>query len=144
MPNAKAILDHKTDRTVASLPPGATVLDAALLMNDRRIGSVLVVEDDRVAGIFTERDVLVRIVAAQRDPASTKLIDVMTSPVACATPKTRTDELRTVMREKRIRHIPVLDDGHLLGMVSIGDVNRTDSNVQAETIRYLEQYMSRA
>jgi len=144
MPNAHAILDRKADTSVATLPPDATVLDAARLMNDRRIGSVLVVEDDRVVGIFTERDVLVRVVAAKRDPATTNLIDVMTTPVACATPNTRTDELRSVMREKRIRHIPVVDDGRLLGIVSIGDVNQVDSDVQAETIRYLEQYMSRA
>ena len=67
--------------TVASLGPGATVLEASRLMNDRGIGSVMVIDNDRLVGIFTERDVLRRVVAEQRDPATTKLADVMTSPV---------------------------------------------------------------
>ncbi len=128
--------------TVASLGPGATVLEAALLMNERGIGSVMVIDNDRLAGIFTERDVLRRVVAEQRDPATTKLADVMTSPVACAAPHTRLDEIRQVMRERRIRHVPVVNAKRVLGMISIGDLNKAQYDVQAETIRYLEQYIS--
>lgn len=127
---------------IASLPPDATALDAATLMNDRHIGSVLVMQDEELVGIFTERDVLRRIVAAGRDPGSTALADVMTSPVACATPQTTCDEVRRVMREQRIRHVPVADDGRVLGMVSIGDLNRVEQDVQERTIHYLEQFIS--
>ncbi len=127
---------------IASLPPQATVLEAAQLMNDRHIGSVLVTEGNQLVGIFTERDVLRRVVAEQRDPATTTVADVMTSPVACATPHTTLDEIRTVMRDKRIRHVPVVNGGAVLGMISIGDLNKAEHDGQVETIRYLEQYMS--
>ena len=127
---------------MASLGPSATVLEAALLMNERGIGSVIVIDKDRLAGIFTERDVLRRVVAEQRDPATTKLADVMTSPVACAAPHTTLDEIRQVMRERRIRHVPVVNAKRVLGMISIGDLNKAEREVQVETIRYLEQYIS--
>ena len=128
--------------SIASLGPAATVLDAAQLMNDRHIGSVLVIDDDRLVGIFTERDVLRRIVADQRDPASTPIAEVMTSPVACGAPHTTLNELRTVMRRRKIRHIPIVKARRVLGMISIGDLNQAEHDVQEQTISYLEQYMS--
>ncbi len=128
--------------TIASLPPTATVLEAARLMNDRHIGSVLVIEKNRLVGIFTERDVLRRIVAEERPASATALKDVMTRQVACAAPHTTLDEIRHVMREKRIRHLPVLDGHTVVGMISIGDLNKAEHDGQEETIRYLEQYMS--
>jgi len=129
--------------SVAALGPEATVLEAAALMNERGIGSVVVLDDKkRLAGIFTERDVLRRVVAEQRDPATTKLADVMTSPVACAAPHTTLDEIRNVMRQRRIRHLPVAERKRVVGMVSIGDLNKAEHDVQVQTIHYLEQYMS--
>ncbi len=128
--------------SIASLGPAATVLDAAQVMNDRHIGSVLVIDDDRLVGIFTERDVLRRIVAEQRDPALTPLAEVMTSPVACGAPHTTLNELRTVMRRRKIRHIPIVKGRRALGMISIGDLNQAEHDVQEQTISYLEQYMS--
>ena len=127
---------------VATLPPDATVLEAAQLMNERRIGSVLVVEGEKLVGIFTERDVLLRIVAAQRDPVTTRLHEVMTKKVACAAPHTILDEIRRVMRERRIRHMPVMDGDRVTGIISIGDLNEAENARNAETIRYLEQYIS--
>ena len=127
---------------VASLSPRATALEAAQLMNDRHIGSVVVITKGRLAGIFTERDVLRRVVAEQRDPAATRLSNVMTSPVACAAPHTTLNEIRRVMRDRRIRHIPVVDGKKVVGMISIGDLNKAEYDGQVETIRYLEQYMS--
>ena len=127
---------------VASLPPTATVLEAAQLMNDRHIGSVLVISSNRLVGIFTERDVMRRIVAEERSPATTTLDEVMTHQVACAAPHTRLDEIRAAMRQQRIRHMPVVDSNRVVGMISIGDLNKADHDGQAETILYLEQYMS--
>lgn len=126
---------------VHSVVRDATVLDAALAMNQARVGAVIVNDGDRVIGIFTERDVLCRVVAARRDPAGTRVGEVMTSPVACCTSATLLDECRRVMREKRIRHIPVVDDGRLRGMISIGDLNEFELGEQDETIRYLHDYM---
>lgn len=128
---------------LAWLPPNATALDAANLMNDRRIGSVLVMEGERLLGIFTERDVLRRIVAAKRDPETTSLAEVMTSPIACAMPHTTLEEMRLVIRNRRVRHLPVVDDdGRVLGIVSIGDLNKAEHAVQEQTIHYLEQYIA--
>ena len=143
MTTAEQLINRK-EGSLATLPPDANVLEAAQLMNDRMIGSVLVVNEGCLAGIFTERDVMRRIVAEKRDPAKTKLSEVMTKQVACAAPHTPLDEVRGAMREKRIRHMPVVDDEgrKILGMISIGDLNEVNLQAQAETIRYLKQYMS--
>lgn len=141
MATAERLMDVKGDG-VASLPPTATVLEAAQLMNERHIGSIVVLEDEHLAGIFTERDILRRVVAEQRDPSATRLGEVMTSPVACASPRTLLDEIRKVMREKRIRHLPVVQDGRVVGMISIGDLNQAAIDVQVMTIQYLEQFIS--
>ena len=138
---AQQILDAKGDE-LAVLPPSATVLKAAHLMNERRIGSIVVMSRGQLVGIFTERDILRRVVANQRDPAATTLDDVMTRSVAVAAPHTTLDELRQVIREQRIRHIPVIDADQVTGMVSIGDLNRAQHEVDVQTIRYLELYMS--
>ena len=149
MANAGQILARKAataaDDPIAWLTPDDFVIDAAMMMNTRHIGSILVLDDDRhVLGVFTERDVMRRIVAEHRDPDTTRLAEVMTSPVACAQPNTTTDEMRAVMREKRIRHIPVVDedDDRVVGMISIGDLNQAEINTQVQTIRYLQQYIS--
>lgn len=135
------LLRHKGS-TVYTVTPDASVLDAARLMNEHRIGSVMVAVDDRIAGIFTERDILTRIVAEQRSPSGTKVSEVMTSRILTCTPETSLDELRKVMRERRIRHIPVVDKGRLAGIVSIGDVNAAEEQTLVETITYLEAYIS--
>ncbi len=142
MCTALDLVQEKHD-DIAWLPPDASALDAANLMNDRRIGSVLVMDDGRLLGIFTERDVLRRIVAAKRDPESTRLSEVMTSPIACALPHTTLEEMRLVIRNRRVRHLPVVDEaGHVLGIVSIGDLNTAEHAVQEQTIHYLEQFIS--
>jgi CBS domain-containing protein len=141
MPDVKRILDQKTDNSIATVGCDATVFDAASLMNERKIGSVVVLEAEKVVGILTERDVLTRVVTQQRKPEETLVRDVMTSPVAVASLSTSSDELRGVMRDRRIRHIPIVDEGELVGLVSIGDLNFAKSQEQEATIRYLEQYI---
>jgi len=141
MANAQQIIDRKGGE-VFTVDPGASVLEAARLMNRHHIGSLVVVVDGKLAGIFTERDVMRRVVAKQRDAEKTEVRDVMTYPVACAAPHTAYSELCTVMREKKIRHLPVVDGNRVIGMISIGDLNRADHEQQERTIRYLEQFMS--
>lgn len=135
---------------VLTIGPDDSVLDAARRMNERKIGSLVVTDDGTprgdVLGIITERDILTRVVAAERPPASTAVGRVMTSPVISCAERTTLDELRTVMREKHIRHVPVVsgnDPGSLKGMISIGDLNTAETEVLEETIRYLETYMYR-
>ena len=83
-----------------------------------------------------------RVVAESRDPAKTLLSAVMTSPVACGSAHSTLEELRAVMRLKRIRHIPIVEADRVLGMVSIGDLNQARIDTQVETIRYLEQFLA--
>jgi CBS domain-containing protein len=127
---------------VHSIDPGTTVLDATQRMNQYKIGALVAMHDGQVVGMFTERDVLRRVVAEQRDPATAMVGEVMTTEVVCVTPATDLDEVGAVMQSKRIRHVPVCDDdGRLLGMVSIGDLNAWRSTNQQATIHYLNEYI---
>ena len=140
MPTAQTILDKKgTD--VATIGRNASVMEAAVLMNERKIGALVVTDEDRVVGVFTERDVLNRIVAAGKTPAETSVGDVMTSPMACCRRDTRIVECKSVMTTKRIRHLPVVEDGKLFGMISSGDILATESDDQKATIEYLHEYL---
>ena len=127
---------------VHTIAPSRTVLEAAREMNLRRIGSLVVV-DERLAplGIITERDILTRIVAAAKDPATTSVGEAMTSRVIKCSTGTPIEELRAVMRRERIRHVPVVEDQRVCGMVSIGDLNTAEVKVMHETIKYFEQYI---
>jgi CBS domain-containing protein len=127
---------------VLSIDPGVTVLDAVQKMNQHKIGALVVMHDEQVVGMFTERDVLRRVVGEQRDPASALVGEVMTTEVICVQPNTELDEVGAIMQNRRIRHIPVCDEhGGLLGMVSIGDLNAWRSTNQQATIHYLNEYI---
>jgi CBS domain-containing protein len=140
METARQILDRKGSQ-VAIIHREATVLEAAKKMNELRIGALVVIESDRVIGMFTERDILNRIVAAQRDAAATKVGEVMTTPVACCQMSSPLSEIQTVMTSKRIRHLPVIEEGKLAGMISSGDVLYTQVSLQQTTIQYLQEYI---
>jgi len=140
MASVQAILEKK-GREVITVGADRTVLDAARLMNERAIGGLVVTESDRLLGIFTERDILRRVVAAGRDPGGTPIRDVMTTPVACCRPETTIQECRSVMTAKRIRHLPVVDGDGLCGIVTSGDVMAYRVEEHEDTIRYLESYV---
>lgn len=128
---------------VESIDAQATALDAARIMNEQRVGSLLVTdENDSPVGILTERDLLTRIIAAERSPSTTLVSAIMSSPIMTCRAGTKLDELRQVMREERIRHVPVVDDHAIVGMVSIGDLNFARSETMVETIRALEAYIT--
>ena len=142
MPNAQEILDKKgTD--VATVDRKATVLDAARLMNERRIGAVVVTGGENAVGIFTERDILDRVVAAGKQAGQTSVGDVMTSPMACCHRNSPLEECKTVMTDKRIRHLPVVEEGKLYGLISSGDILAYESANQQATIEYLQEYLYR-
>jgi len=127
---------------VHSISHHASVLEATRKMNQHRIGALVVMEDDRVAGIFTERDVLMRVIGEGASPADISVGQVMTRDVVCCSPDTSLEEISEIMHAKRIRHVPVCDEeGNLLGMVSIGDVNAHHAHHQQATIHYLNEYI---
>ena len=127
---------------VVMVDAGATVLDAARLMTARGIGG-LVVRDARggVAGIFTERDVLRRVVGDGRDPATTLVREVMTAPVLTVAPETTVDECRRLFTGRRIRHLPVAEGGTLCGVVTSGDLIAFEADEARATIEHLEGYL---
>lgn len=140
MPTVQTILDRKgTD--VATISREDSVLSAARVMNQRRIGALVVTEGDRAVGIFTERDVLNRVVAQERFPSQTKVGEVMTAPMACCRRSTPVVECREIMTQKKIRHLPVVEEGRLFGIISIGDIVALQSAEQAVTIEYLHEYL---
>lgn len=141
MPTVQQILARKGSQ-VLTIAPTRSVLDAALLMNEHKIGALVVVEAGQVMGIITERDMLRRLVAKRRDPADTTVDQIMTREVICCRPNATIDETRTVFMQRRIRHLPVVDDdGTLVGMVSLGDMNAWELDGQELELNYLHEYI---
>jgi CBS domain-containing protein len=124
--------------------PQTSIMDAIKRMNERHIGSVLVMEGKRLAGIFTERDVLTRVVPMRLDPAKTPVAEVMTRQPVVIPPTTTVQEAMMVVTDTRRRHLPVVQDGQVLGMVSIGDLTRWVVKDQQRTIDDLFDYVRRA
>lgn len=141
MPTVGDVLTEKRIKNVVKCAPDANVAVAARMMVEHKIGSVLVVEGETIRGIFTERDLLNRVVAAEKDPHLTRVRDVMSQTVACATLQTRLAECRAVMTRDRVRHLPVVDAGRLIGIISSGDILAREVHDQQETIHYLHEYM---
>jgi CBS domain-containing protein len=139
---AKILADKGSD--VISIAGDATVFDAIKKMVEANVGAILVTgrDPDKIDGIFTERDYLRRIAVEGRTSRDTLVRDVMTSPVIVVGPETTVEEAMALMTDRRIRHAPVVDDDHLLGMVSIGDLVRLQSQEQSFKIRYLTEYIS--
>ena len=140
MSTVQAILARKGGEVV-SVGAQDTVRAAAHRMNERGIGGLVVLDGDRVVGIFTERDVLRRVVATGRDPSTTTVSDVMTAPVATCRSDTSLAECRGFMTEKRVRHLPVVEGQRLLGIVTIGDVMAYEVGEHERTIEYLNSYI---
>jgi CBS domain-containing protein len=137
------ILAEKGDHVVR-IDGDATVFEAVSAMVEANVGAILVTGRDaaQIAGIFTERDYLRRIAVEDRTDRETHVRDVMSSPVIVVTPDTSVEEAMALMTDRRIRHAPVIDGDALVGMVSIGDLVRLQSQQQSFKIQYLTEYIS--
>jgi len=135
------ILQSKGGRTW-SVGPEASVQEALKVMAEQRIGSVLVMEGDRLAGIFTERDFARKLGVEGRVPSSATVGDVMTTDLITVTPGQSVNECMAIMTEKRIRHLPVVEDGRLVGLLSIGDVVKDMVEELQFMLRQMETYVS--
>ena len=127
--------------TMLSTEPASTVLEAAKLMNEHGTGSVLIHEAEQLVGIFTERDLMRRVVAMQKDPATTTLRDVMTTALVTCTPDATMDDCGTLMSERRIRHLPVVDGAAVVGMVTTGDLLAHELREKESVIQQLESFV---
>ncbi len=127
---------------VIEIDGGATVFEAVTSMVEANVGALLVTDGDEIAGIFTERDYLRRIAVEGRRSRDTSVREVMSAPVICVTPETGVDESMAMMTDRRIRHAPVVENGALVGMISIGDLVKFTSKRQTFQIQYLTDYIS--
>lgn len=137
------VLEHKGSG-VETVSPETMVLVAVQRMNERKIGALLVTDRDRPIGIFTERDVLVRVVAAGLDPKTTPVNEVMTRNPVVVRSEVTVNEAMYVITQRRCRHLPVIDAGELRGLISIGDLTSWVVRHQQRTIEDLHDYMNRA
>lgn len=136
-----AILDRK-GRNVFSVAPNVSVAEAVTEMNLHRVGSVLVLDGARLVGIFTERDVLRRIVGAGLDPHRVSVEKVMTTEVITISPEATIEDTMALFTEKRCRHLPVMERGELVGTISIGDVTRWISDHHQAEAENLKNYIA--
>jgi CBS domain-containing protein len=125
-----------------SVSPEATVYQALELMAVRNVGAVLVMEGERLAGIFSERDYARKVALEGRSSKDTLVRDIMTTKVVCVTPTQSVEDCMALMTDKRIRHLPVIDGETVLGIISVGDVVKAVISEQTFTISQLEHYIT--
>lgn len=136
-----ALLERKGN-AVHSVSPSATILDAVFEMNKQRVGCMVVMEGTWLAGIFTERDILRRVVGAGLDPRTSRVADVMTTNVITIPPSATVEETMAIFTDKRCRHLPVVDQGRLVGLVSIGDLSRWLVDLHRTEAEHLKSYIA--
>ncbi|MBN9331115.1 MAG: inosine-5-monophosphate dehydrogenase [Comamonas sp. SCN 67-35] len=142
MTTVAEILRSKSNALVFHVSPSDTVLDALRLMAEQGIGAVVVLEGEKLAGIFTERDYARKVALLRRSSGDTPVSDIMTRAVRYVHPTQTAEECMALMTENRLRHLPVLDDGRIVGLVSIGDLVKHVISQQQFVIAQMEQYIT--
>lgn len=141
MKTLRQILDEK-GAEVFSVAPDDTVLDAIKAMADHDIGALVVLDREMLVGIVTERHYARRVFLKGKSSPKTQVKDIMTTPVVCADPSQSTDQGLALMTEKKIRHLPVISENEIIGIVSIGDLVKSKISDQKFVIDQLERYIS--
>lgn len=134
------LLDDK-GRAVYSVAPGASVIDAIRSMADNHVGALLVMENQQLTGIVSERDYARKVILLGRSSATTAVRDIMSSPVFTVSPDQTVDDAMRLMTERRVRHLPVVRGGKVVGVVSIGDLVKSLIEEQQHTIEDLRSYI---
>jgi len=135
------LLDSKGDEII-SIVQDASVFDAIKLMADRAVGSLLVMDGDELQGIVTERDYARKVIIKGRSSESTPVADIMTTDLVTASPMQSVNDCMNLMSERRIRHLPIVMDGKVVGLISIGDLVQAIISDQQEEIEQLGSYIS--
>src|SRR5713226_2064590 len=141
MKKVRDILEVK-GRAVWSIEPAASVFDALKIMAEKEVGALVVLEGSKVVGIISERDYARKVILHGRSSPTTLVNEIMTTRVAYAQPQQNIDECMAIMTEKRIRHLPVMDENNLLGVISIGDLVKSIIAEQQFIIEQLERYIT--
>lgn len=141
MKRVKDILEVK-GRDVWSIEPGASVYDAMKLMADKGVGALMVIEGAKLVGVISERDYARKVILEGRSSRTTQVREIMTSHVLYAQPEQNIEECMALMTDKRVRHMPVMDEGQLVGVISIGDLVKSIITEQKFIIEQLERYIS--
>jgi CBS domain-containing protein len=136
-----SLLHHKGS-TVWHVPPEATVFEAIKLMADKNIGALLVMSQDRLIGIFTERDYTRKIALMGKTSRDTRVAEVLSGKVACVSPSDSVEECMRLMTDLRVRHLPVVEGEKVLGVISIGDLVNWTISSQNSAIEQMEQYIA--
>jgi CBS domain-containing protein len=140
MITVRHLLDRK-DRALFSIAPEEPVLEAIRMMADRHVGALLVMRGTELAGILSERDYARKVVLLGRSSADTPVSQIMSSPVISVRLENSVQDCMRLMTERRIRHLPVIDGGRVVGMISIGDLVKAVIEEQQQTIEQLESYI---
>ena len=127
---------------VLKIDASSTVFDALKKIVELNVGSILVTEDDKVVGIMTERDYLRKVAIHGRTSHDTIVSEIMSSPLVYVTPETTIEESMAIMTDRRIRHLPVIENDDVVGIISIGDLVKFQSQEQSFQIKYLTEYIS--
>jgi len=138
------VLENKQVRTVLSIAPERTVYEALVKMAEHDVGALLVISDDELVGIVSERDYARKCILAGHPSRTTEVREIMTSPVFSVSPQQTVDECLTLMTEHHFRHLPVVEDDEVVGLVSIGDLVKWVISGQAHHIETLEGYIAGA
>ena len=136
------LLKKRTDTAIYSVSPGATVFEAITLLAEKGVGALMVIEQGNLVGIFSERDYTRKIAILGKNSREALVSDIMTSPVLYVTTSHRTRECMALMSDKKVRHLPVLDNGRVVGMLSIRDLMNDIIADHEFTIAQLESYIN--
>ena len=131
----------KKNQEIWSVSPDDTVFDAVKLMNEKGIGALAVILDDSLIGIISERDCARKIILEELSPKTTKIKEIMIRRIFHTEPEQKVDECMLVMTKNHIRHLPVLNHGKIVGMISLGDVVENIIEEQQDQIKHLEHYL---
>ena len=140
MKTVRQLLQDKSGE-LCTIGSGATVLDSLKLMAEKNIGALLVVDGGKLAGIVSERDYARKVVLRGKSSVDTPVREIMTERPICVRPENTVEECMALMTEKRIRHLPVIEEGKLLGVLSIGDLVKETISEQQFMIKQLESYI---
>ena len=135
------LLENKPDREILTIAPSASVREALTLMYEKDIGALLVLDEGRLVGVFSERDYVRKVIEKKEINLDSSVRELMSNPVYFISPASPVDEAMTLMSDRHIRHLPVMDGGELVGIVSIGDVVKQMILEKDSSIQSLEEYI---